>query len=638
MEYSRLAECYQDLEATQSTLEKSSIMAELFVDAEPEELEVVAHLVMGRAFPAWKDLDMGIGDKLMVKALSRTTGISEDEVEDAWRRKGDLGDVAEEFVGKKKQQTLAQKELTVDLVRNNLEQIAQMSGANSQDRKIAKISELIGFATPQEAKYIVRTVLENMRVGVGEGLVRNAIIEAFFSQLVTPKEFPKTLEDTGLTVGIAEVVEEQVTGYGLFDSFTDNNDVTYIDTNDLALETFWRNGDGYDLMVLPDDMISAWEDRLERMVQHAYDVSTDFGRVARIAAEDGPDGLEELEIELFRPVKVMLAQKVETMEDGFEKVGNTDEQMIVEYKYDGMRVQIHKHGDKVKVFTRRLEDVTKQFPDIVRSVKENVTVDECIIEGEAVALDPDDGSKVPFQQLSKRIKRKYDIRQMVETIPVAVHLFDIIYRDGESLIDSPGKERWDTLTDCIDEEEQALVLADHIETGDLDAARKFYQQALTENQEGVMLKNMDARYKPGSRVGYMVKMKPVMETLDLVIVEADWGEGRRSEWLGSYTLACRDVETGEFLTVGKMATGFTDEQLDEMTERLKPLIEKTDGRHVTIRPEVVVEVAYEEIQKSPQYGSGYALRFPRLVQVREDMDAENANEREKVERLYQEQK
>lgn len=638
MDYSRLADCYEELEATQSTLEKAHILAGLFREADADELEILAHLVMGRAFPAWKDLDLGVGDKLMVKAIARTTGISEDAVEDAWREQGDLGNVAEEFVGKKKQQTLAQKELTVALVQNNLEEIAVMEGANSQDRKIAKISELIGFATPQEAKYLVRTVLENMRVGVGEGLVRNAIVEAFFSELIEPKEFPKKLEQEELQVGIDDELKDQVQDYGLFESFEEHNDITYIDVDELTLDDFWRNGDGHDVMVLTSDHVSEWSDRLERSVQHAYDVTTDFGRVARIAATDGPEGLAELEIELFRPVKVMLAQKVETMEGAFEKVGNSGGNAFVEFKYDGMRVQIHKNGDEVKVFTRRLEDVTTQFPDIVNAVKRNVTVDRCIIEGEAVAYDPDSNAKIPFQQLSKRIKRKYDIEEMVATIPVTVYLFDIIYHEGESMIHDPLKTRWDALKDSINEEEQALMLADHIETADVEEARRFYQQALSENQEGVMLKNMDAAYKPGSRVGYMVKMKPVMETLDLVIVAADWGEGRRSEWLGSYTLACRDPETGEYLTAGKMATGFTDEDLEEMTERLRPLIQETQGRHVTIEPSVVVEVAYEEIQKSPQYESGYALRFPRLVQVREDMGREDANEVAKVERLYEEQK
>jgi DNA ligase-1 len=637
MQYSRLADCYEELESTQSTLEKSSIMADLFQEADPDDLEILAHLVMGRAFPAWNDLDLGIGSKLMVNALARTTGIAEQDVEDAWREKGDLGDVAEEFVGRKKQQTLASKELTVELVQDNLEEMAQMSGANSQDRKIGKIAELLGFATPQEAKYVVRTVLESMRVGVGEGLVRNAIVEAFFSEIVAAPEFPQKLEFTGKQVAIAESVRDTVTDYGLFDTFEDENDITYVTADTLELADFWRHGGGHDSIVLPEDAVATWEDRLEQTIQHAYDVTTDFGDVAKIAATDGPAGLDELDIELFRPIKVMLAQKAETMEDGFDAVGNSSGEAILEYKYDGMRVQIHKQGDDVKVFTRRLEEVTTQFPDIVQAVKNNVSADECIIEGEAVAYDPDDKSKIPFQQLSKRIKRKYKIQQMVQEIPVTVYLFDVIYIDGDSMIDASGKKRWEAMKDIVDPEDYAIEFADHLETDDMDEAQTFYQESLNEDQEGIMLKNMDAAYQPGSRVGYMMKLKPVMETLDLVIVEADWGEGRRNEWLGSYTLACRDPETGELQTVGKMATGFTDRQLDEMTERLEPLIQETAGRHVILEPEVVVEVAYEEIQQSPQYESGYALRFPRLVQVREDMAPSNANEAAKIERLYDQQ-
>lgn len=638
MKYSRLVDTYRELEATQSTLEKAHIMADLFQDADPDELEIIAILVMGRPFPAWKDLDIGIGNKLMVKAISRATGISENKVENAWREKGDLGDVAEEFVGKKKQQTLATKELTPSLIQDNLEDMALIEGSNSQDQKLAKISELISFATPEEAKYIVRTILGMMRVGVGEGLVRNAIIEAFFSGIIDAKEFPKKLEETGLRVGIEEDIRDSATSYGLFDTFEEHNDIEYLSADELELEDFWKNGEaGHDLMVLSDSTASTWSDQLERTVQHAYDVTTDFGKVARTAAVDGPEGLQDMEIELFRPVHVMLAQKVDSMDDGFDTVANSEGVVSLEYKYDGMRVQIHKNGDDVKVFTRRLEDVTKQFPDIVNAVKAHVDDDACILEGEAVAYDPETGDKIPFQQLSKRIKRKYDIQRMVEEIPVTVFLFDILYQDGESTLNVPAKERWELIKNIVDAQEQELELADHLETDDLEEARTFYQQSLNENQEGVMLKNLDATYKPGSRVGYMVKLKPVMETLDLVIVEADWGEGRRSQWLGSYTLACRDDETGELKTVGKMATGFTDEQLEDMTERLEDSIVEENGRHVILDPEVVVEVAYEELQKSPQYESGYALRFPRLVQVREDMDPENANELEKIENLYDSQ-
>lgn len=634
MQYSWLADCYEDLEATQSTLEKTDILADLFADAEPEELEVLAHLVMGRPFPAWKDLDIGIGSKLMVTAISRATGIQESRVEDAWREAGDLGDVAEQFVERKKQQTLATKELTPVSVQETMEEMAQISGDNSQDRKIGKIAELIGFATPREAKYIVRTIVGAMRVGVGEGLVRDAIIEAFFADVIPPDQFPQILEERGNRVAIDETLEDGVADYGLFEDFTDENDVIFLDTTELGLADLWR-GEGYDIVVTEEP--DQWADELEALVQHAYDVTTDFGLVAKTAATAGVAGLEEMEMELFRPVKVMLARKAETMDDAFDAVGNSTGEAVVEFKYDGMRVQIHKDGDEVKVFTRRLEDVTKQFPDIVSAVKETVDAEQCIIEGEAVAYDPDSGEKIAFQNLSKRIKRKYNIQEMVNEIPVTVYLFDALYIDGETLLDASLTERWNRLKEIVDGAEKDIELAHHLRTDDQDEAREFYQQALNQEQEGVMLKNGDATYTPGSRVGYMVKLKPVMETLDLVIVEADWGEGRRSDWLGSYTLACYDAETGEFETVGKMATGFTDEQLQEMTDRLEDKIIAQDGRHVELEPAVVVEAAYEEIQESPQYGSGYALRFPRLVQVREDLDPEDADALSKVEHLYENQ-
>ncbi len=634
MQYSRLVDAYQELEATQSTDEKSSILADLFREADPAEVAVLGHLAMGRAFPAWQDLDMGIGSKLMVRAIARATGNSEEAVEDAWRDTGDLGDAAQEFVDGKTQQTLAERELDVAAVQENLERIASMEGEGSEDKKISRIAELVAFAGPEEAKYLVRMVIENLRVGVGEGLVRDAIVKAFFADVVDASGFTERLEETGLDVAIAEELVEEVEDYGLYDTFASENEVEAVDPEELELAEFWTV-DGYDLVVVEEPR--PWTDELTELVQYAYDVSTDLGAVARTAAEDGVQGLEVMEMELFRPVKVMLARKAETMEDAYDTVGGEEGIAALEYKYDGFRVQVHKQGDEVKVFSRRLEDVTAQFPDIVAAVKEHVSADECIIEGETVAYDPDDGSPVPFQQLSKRIKRKYNIQETVEKIPVTTYVFDILFLDGEVLIEEPLRERWATLQGVVDGEEQELQMAHHLETGDREEAEEFYQQALNRGEEGIMLKNMDARYKPGSRVGYMVKLKPVMETLDLVIVEADWGEGRRSDWLGSFLLACRDTETGDLKTVGKMATGFTDEQLAEMTERLEPLIVEESGRHVTLTPEVVVEVSYEEIQESPAYESGYALRFPRLVQFREDMDPEEANELEKVETLYESQ-
>ncbi len=334
-------------------------------------------------------------------------------------------------------------------------------------------------------------------------------------------------------------------------------------------------------------------------------------------------------------MKVMLAKRSEGVEDAFETVAGEDGKLCVQFKYDGMRVQIHRKNGEVTVYTRRLEDVTEQFPDIVEAVQTNCTDESFIIEGEAVAYNPETGERLPFQKLSRRIKRKYDINKMAAEIPVTVFLFDCLYRQGESLLSTPYRGRWDALGELVAHQNKDLALA-HTKITDKKAeVQGLMAQAEEEKQEGLMAKNLDAPYKPGSRVGYMVKLKQVMETLDLVIVAADWGEGKRSDWLASFTLACR--VDGEFKTIGKMATGLTDEEFQEMTDRLEPLIVEESGRHVKVQPKIVVEVAYEEIQKSPTYESGYALRFPRLVQVREDMDPENSNDIEKVENLYETQ-
>lgn len=555
MEYSRLVKTYRELEATQATLEKTSILAELFRDAE-EELPEVVLLSMGRHFPAWKDLDLGISSKTVVSIISDATGRSEKEIEDLWREKGDLGEVAEEMVGKKTQQRLMEKELTVEMLMDRLEKVATMGEGEGEsvnmEIKRKEVADMISSADPEEAKYVTRTFLQNMRLGVGEGIVRDALAEAFFD---------------------GDHVED---------------------------------------------------------IQRAYDLTNDFTQVAE-ACQTGIEEVSELDMDIFQPINLMLARKVDTIKEGFETVGKP---AAIDYKYDGMRAQIHVKEGEVKVFTRRLEDVTKQFPDVVKAVKDNIDAENAIIDTEIVAYDPEDGSTIPFQKLSKRIKRKYDIQKLSKQIPVEVRPFDLIYLE-ESMLDEEYRDRWERLTGIVNEKEKELRLADREVTEEAEKVQELQQRAISEGQEGIMMKALDAEYKPGSRVGYMVKLKPVMETLDLAIIGGEWGEGRRSGWVGSLKLGAYNSETGDYEEVGKMATGLTDEQLEEITEKLKPLIVEQDGRDVKVKPEVIVEAEYEEIQKSPNYSSGYALRFPRLKQFREDK--EEADSVEKVENLYEQQ-
>ncbi|CEG13187.1 putative DNA ligase (ATP) [groundwater metagenome] len=307
-----------------------------------------------------------------------------------------------------------------------------------------------------------------------------------------------------------------------------------------------------------------------------------------------------------------------------------------EVKYDGMRIQIQKNKDKIYLFTRRLENVTTQFPEIVRAVKENVQADSVIMEGETVAIqgigqgDECERRKPRvFQELSRRIKRKYDIEEIANKIPIEINLFDILYLNGKSLMNEKFENRRKILENTV-RTTDVFRLAEQTITDSVEEAEKFYNYALKLGHEGVMAKKLDSVYQAGSRVGHMYKIKQIMETLDVVIVGGTWGEGKRAQWLASFLLAVRDPVSNKFLTIGRLGTGFTDEQFKEMTEKLKELITQEEGKEVEIKPNIVVEVAYEEIQKSPSYTSGYALRFPRLVRFRDDKSTEEADTVERV--------
>jgi hypothetical protein len=299
--------------------------------------------------------------------------------------------------------------------------------------------------------------------------------------------------------------------------------------------------------------------------------------------------------------------------------------------------QIHKKDDKIWVFTRRLENVTEQFPDIVELTRKGLKVKECIVEGEAIAIDSKTNIPMPFQVLSQRIHRKYDIEKMAKQIPIQVNLFDVVYADKKILISKPFIERRKFLEKIIKPIPEKFQLAKQIISDNLKELEKFYHEALNAKQEGIFLKVLSSPYIFGRHVGGWYKIKPIMETLDLVIIGAEWGTGTRTKWLSSYVLACRDPDTGDFLACGMMGTGLTEDQFQLMTDTLKPLIVKEKGRKVYLKPKIVVEVAYQEIQKSPNYESGFALRFPRLVRVREDKSPEEADSIERVKELFKSQ-
>jgi len=365
------------------------------------------------------------------------------------------------------------------------------------------------------------------------------------------------------------------------------------------------------------------------VVQKTSMIIGDIGEVAAIAKVEGKEGLLKIGFRVFRPVSLMLAQMAD---DVAEALKEHDGKTAFEYKLDGARVQIHKLGEEVRIFSRRLTDVTESLPEIVETARKNIKAKEVILEGEVIAVD-NLGCPIPFQHLMRRFKRVHAIEDMTEKIPVKLYLFDILYLNGESLISVPYLQRRQILAKNAGE----IPLTKQRVTDKTEEAEQFLKEAIDAGHEGLMAKKPDSPYTPGIRGKRWLKIKPVLEPLDLVIVAAEYGYGRRHEWLSDYYLAARDVETGEFLTVGKTFKGLTDMEIIEMTRQLKELIIKEEPRRVFVVPKIVVEVTYNEIQKSPKYRCGMALRFARINRIREDKTPEEADTIQRVREIYEKQ-
>ncbi len=549
------AQLCQKVESTSGSLDKTEIVAAFLATLDDAELAVACSYIIGTIFPPGQDLELGVGPAILYQALARACGCPMAEVTDMLKSTGDPGLVASGMVEKKRPLGFAaffgeeeETSLSIEEVHNRFAAIARASGKRSQDAKVKNLQFLFSQARPLEARYIARLAIEDMRIGVGEGVMRDALARAF--------------AETGAT---------------------------------------------------------------SQSVERAYNLTNDMGLVA-VAARRGR--LADLSVMINHPIKMMLAQLGESIPAAIGEIGMA----AVEWKYDGARVQIHKEGNAVRIFSRRLENVTASLPEIVQ-VARKIRSESAILDGEAVAVGGD-GRPMAFQEILKRFRRKYDIAKLAAKIPLRLFLFDLIYLDGKSLADLPLTERRHLLEGIADND----ILADQFLTGDSVEVEEAYSRALKAGHEGLILKNPQSTYAPGKRGKNWLKIKPVMETLDLAVIGAKWGEGRRASFLGSYRLSCLDQSSGELLDVGWVATGLTDEALTDLTEMFRELIILEKGMEVEIKPAVIFEVAYEEIQKSPNYSSGYALRFPRMVAVRDDKSLEEADTLERVVSLYRSQR
>ncbi|MCP8312368.1 MAG: ATP-dependent DNA ligase [Candidatus Methylarchaceae archaeon HK02M1] len=550
--FKSLAELCERLEATNKRLPMISLVADFLKDLEAEEVEASVSMILGRPFPKWSYKKLDVSWATLREIIKRITKADWKVFMDVFGRTGDIGSATKTlFESKKfeKQSTLFERTLTIMEVRRSLETIAKTTGLGSREKKERLIGALLSLTTPIEAKYLVKILIGEMRIGFYEGLMEQAVSKAFLIPL--------------------------------------------------------------------------------EIVQKASMFIGDLGIVSVIAKTQGKEGLSKIGFRVFRPVRLMLAQMANDVSEALREHGG---RTAFEYKLDGGRVQIHKYGDEVKIFSRRLTDVTESLPEIVEMVKKNLKAKEVIFEGEVIAINSL-GHPLPFQHLMRRFKRVHEIEDIIKKIPVKLYVFDILYLNGESLISVQYSKR----RQILDENCGEIPLTDQIVSNNLEETEQFLKKSMNSGHEGLVAKRLDSEYMPGIRGKLWLKIKPILEPLDLVIVAAEYGYGRRHEWLSDYYLAARDAETDEFLTVGKTFKGLTDTEIIDMTRRLKELAIKEEHRRVIVIPKIVVQVSYNEVQKSPKYKCGMALRFARIDSIREDKTPEEADTIQKVRKIYEKQ-
>ena len=558
MLFRELALAYEELERTSSGNELRRILAGLFKKVSKSEIDKVAYLTLGRIASDYADINLGMAEKMVLRAVAEAAGTEQSEVTRLYKKLGDIGLAAEELVGRKR------KELSVTEVFDTLHKIAESSGTGSQERKVSLLAGLLKNASAKEARYLARIVQGNLRLGVGDKTVLDALCITFTGSKSAKKE-----------------------------------------------------------------------------VEHAFMISPDVAIIARTIANKGLAGIRKIGVTLGVPIQMMLCQRVKDLNEIPKKMGVP---FAVEQKYDGERIQAHKIGNKVVLYSRRLENITSQFPDIVDAVRKNVKAKDCVIEGEAMPVDKK-GNLLPFQLLMQR-RRKHSIEEYIKKIPVCLFVFEILYNTGKTLIHEAYPKRYAILKKSI-KESSSIKLALRIICDNPDCAEELFNKTVENGGEGIVVKSLkaDSDYQAGVRGWHWVKWKPeyvkgLRDTFDLVVVGAYRGRGRRAGAYGALLCAVYNESADRFETFCKLGTGFSDKDLAEMPKIFrkheishKPAlleVSKAMNPDVWFEPAVVLEVTGAEITKSPNHtcgqenGQGLALRFPRFLRYRPEKSAEQA--------------
>lgn len=577
MDYSLITDSYQKIESTTKRLEMTDHLVELLKRTPKDVIAKVVYLTQGKLYPDFVGVEMGVAEKLAVKAVARASGQRESLLTNELQKSGDLGETSEKALLNRKQSTFFSKKLTVEQVYASLEKMAKISGSGAVDTKLALLSGLLTDASPQEAKWLIRTVTGNLRLGLADMTVLDALAIAY--------------------------------------------------------------GGGKETRGL---------------IERAYNISSDLGRVASVVAESGIEGIKKFQVMVFEPIRPMLAERLGVPEEILEKLGG---KFVAEYKYDGERVQAHKSGDKVELYSRRLENISSQYPDVVDLIRGQVAAKEAILEAECVAIDLETGDLRPFQELMHR-RRKYGVKTAVEQYPISLFVFDLLYVDGLDLTQDAFSKRRVNLEKIIKESDRIKPACQKL-VKDTRELEEFFEEAIEEGCEGLMCKSItkDSVYQAGSRGWLWIKYKrdyrsEMTDTVDLVVVGAFHGRGKRAGAYGTLLLATYNPEDDTFETVTKCGTGFTDKDLSELYAKLqKHLVPKKNSRvkstleaDVWFEPFLVLEILGAEVTLSPIHlaaldsirkGSGLAIRFPRFTgKYRTDKNPEDATTSKEITEMY----
>ena len=579
MKFSIISDALQKMEETSKRLELTDILVKLIKEIPDDVISKTIYLIQGKLRPNFEGVELGIAEKLVMRAMSKSSGIPLKNIEQDYNKGGDLGQTAENILREKIQTTFTSETITLEKVYETLFKIAKLEGKGSQEMKMRYVSSMLNDATPQEAIFILKILLGTLRLGIAENTVMDALAIAF-----TGKK--------------------------------ENREV----------------------------------------IENAYNVSSDLGKVAEVLSVDGIEQIKRFQIKLFSPIRPMLADRIKSEEDTVKKF---QEEFAAEFKLDGERAQIHKQKDRIMIFSRSLENITSYYPDIVEKISEKIVAENVILEAEVVAMNSNSGDFLPFQELMHR-RRKYEIEDAVTKYPITVNFFDVLFSDEKNCMDMKYLERRKLLEKIIKQDNFARLIPMSVIKNE-EQILEVLENSINSGCEGLMLKHLDSTYRAGIRGSNWLKLKreyqnELGDSLDLVVVGAFFGKGRRTGKYGTLLLASYNDEEDTFPSICKVGTGFTDESLDQLYQILSPKVTlKKNPRIVSemeadvwFEPELVIEIVASEITQSPIHktaldkikeNAGLALRFPKFTgKIRTEKNSEDASTDEEVIALFKVQK